>query len=124
MALFYRTINVEEILSSVKASSIGYIWILAQSPIIHVYAIDLDSADRLIKKAVSSGFKNSGFKSIKKNIVIEISSTERIDAPIGQDGDMFCDMKQLELLVKISNDVFLRSQKKLMKFKACLDSKY
>ncbi|MGF3554918.1 MAG: tRNA-wybutosine modification methyltransferase TYW3 [Thermoplasmatota archaeon] len=100
LGIWHRKIKSFELLSALKEAKTGLIWIIAQSPIIHVYAKTLDDADKLVKIANASGFKNSSFKSFNKNIVIEICSTERLDAPIGRDGVLFCNKSYLNLLVK------------------------
>jgi tRNA wybutosine-synthesizing protein 3 len=112
---WHRTINVNELLISLKSSKIGQIWLLAQSPIIHVTSKTVEQADRFLKLAISCGFKNSGLKSITKRIVIEICSTERLDVPIGKDGTIFSNKEHLELLISISNEIFEKSTKKLQK---------
>ena len=113
---WHRKIILDEILDSVKNSNKGQIWILAQSPILHIFSKDIESADKLVKSAVSCGFKNSGFKSVKGNIVVEITSTERLDSPVGKDGKMFCNTEHLTLLVKIANEIIDKSSVKLDKF--------
>lgn len=118
---WHREIQLNEFLLVSKKAKKGFLWLLAQSPIIHVFANDLDSADNLTKIAVSCGFKHTSFKSFKKNIVIEIISTERLDAPIGKDGIIFCDDKYLNLLINISNNIINRSSEKLKKFKTKLE---
>ena len=120
---WHRKIKTEEILDAFKKANKGQIWILAQSPIIHVFAKNLQSADNLIKTAIGCGFKNSGFKSVKKNIVVEITSTERLDSPVGKDGELFCDDEYLSLLVDIGNDVIDKSSVKLKKFEKKLQNK-
>jgi tRNA wybutosine-synthesizing protein 3 len=55
-------------------------------------------------------------KSTGKKIVIELSSTERLDAPIGRDGRLFCEKEYLHLLTEIANEVIERSQQKLIRF--------
>lgn len=117
---WHREIELKEFLSARKKANKGYLWLLAQSPIIHVIASDFESADNLIKIAVSCGFKHSSFKSFKKNIVIEIISTERLDTPIGKDGKFFCNNNFLELLINISNDIIKRSSEKLKNFETKL----
>ena len=99
------------------------IWILAQSPILHVITKSNLYADKLIKIAISSGFKNSGVKSYFDNIVIEICSTERLDSPIGENGKLFCNNEHLKLIMDISNHIILRSREKLGKFKINLQEK-
>ncbi len=114
---WHRKVKYSEIESAFKLSTNGMIWILAQSPILHVITKSNLSADKLIKIAISSGFKNSGVKSYFDNIVIEICSTERLDSPIGKNGKLFCNNEHLKLIMDISNHIILRSREKLGKFK-------
>jgi tRNA wybutosine-synthesizing protein 3 len=113
---WHRTIKVDELLSASKNAEIGQIWILSQSPIIHIVAKTNYLADKILKTAISCGFKNSGLKSLSKKIVIEVCSTERLDAPIGIDGVIFSNKDHLKLLVKISNEIMKKSTIKLHKF--------
>jgi len=114
---WHRTIKEKELIDAFKNASKGQIWFLAQAPIIHIYSKDLESGDKLVKKAVSCGFKNSGFRSVKKNIVIEVTSTERIDCPVGIDGKFYVEDEFISLLVDSANNVIKRSTKKLQKLK-------
>ena len=113
---WHRTIKVDEVISSVKRAKSGQLWLLSQSPIIHITAKTNNAADRLLKTAIACGLKNSGLKSIGKKIVIEVLSTERLDAPIGKDGVLFCNKAHLMLLVNISNEIIKKSTLKLKKF--------
>jgi tRNA wybutosine-synthesizing protein 3 len=113
---WHRKIEYSELTKSIKLSGNGMLWILAQSPILHVITKSNLSADKLIKIAIASGFKNSGFKSYSDNIVIEICSTERLDSPIGRNGILYCTEEHLKLIVDISNDIIERSRKKLSIF--------
>jgi tRNA wybutosine-synthesizing protein 3 len=120
---WHQQINQDDILTSSKYAKQGQIWILAQSPIIHVSCRSNMVADKLLKMAVACGFKHSGLKSFDKNIVIEITSTERLDAPVGIDGQLFCNDEYLGLLVGIANEVIDKSSLKLVKLKEMLDEK-
>lgn len=113
---WHRTINVNELLSALKNAEIGQIWILSQSPILHIVAKTNYVADKILKTAISCSFKNSGLKSLGKKIVVEICSTERLDAPVGMDGVIFCNKDHLKLLVNISNEIIKKSTIKLHKF--------
>ncbi|KYK21941.1 hypothetical protein AYK25_03020 [Thermoplasmatales archaeon SM1-50] len=113
LAIWHRTVTSSEFIAATTQATSGLLWLLAQSPIFHIGSETLVLADRLVKTAVSCGFKNSAVKSTGKKIVVEIASTERIDAPIGRDGSFFCDEQYLSLLVELSNEVIERSQKKL-----------
>lgn len=113
LGIWHRTIDQRELTAAATKATVGLLWLLAQAPILHVGAQNLELADKLIKTAVSCGFKNSAVKSTGKRIVIEICSTERLDAPIGRDGSLFCGEDYLSLLVEISNEVIIRSRQKL-----------
>ena len=120
---WHRTINSMDLISALEEAKIGLLWILAQPPILHIYAKTRTAADKLVKIANSSGFKNSAFKSAGKHIVVEICSTERLDAPIGKDGILFCNKDYLNLFVKIANEVIIKSDLKLSRFKMELKKK-
>ncbi len=113
LGIWHRTITPVELQTAATKATTGYLWLLAQAPILHIGAESLPIADRMVKTAVSCGFKNSAIKSIGKKILIELCSTERLDAPIGRDGCLFCDEKYLSMLVEISNEVINRSQNKM-----------
>ena len=113
---WHRSIELKDLLKAIEDAKEGQIWILSQSPIIHIAAFSDNAAEKILKVAIACGFKNSGLKSIGKRIVIEILSTERLDAPIGKDGKVFCNNEYLDLLVKISNEIIEKSTLKLKKF--------
>ena len=113
---WHRQIEIKEFLSSIDKAKNGQIWILAQSPIIHLVAKTNTSADKILKIAYSAGFKNSAFKSIENRYVVEIISTERLDSPIGINGKILCNETHLKLLVNISNEIIAKSTKKLQDF--------
>jgi len=110
---WHKKISVNDVLKTVKKAEKGMIWLLGQSPILHVGCSSLKAADTLVKTAVSSGFKNSAIKSTGKKIIVELSSTERLDAPIGKDGVLLCDDSYLRLLVDISNMIIDKSNGKI-----------
>ena len=103
-------------LAALKDAKTGLLWLLAQSPILHISAKTNSAADKLVKIANASGFKNSALKSIGNKIVVEVCSTERVDSPIGKDSVLFCNKDHLELLINISNEIIKKSSLKLQKF--------
>jgi tRNA wybutosine-synthesizing protein 3 len=116
LGIWHRTIELNELKAAATNATKGVLWLLAQAPILHIGAQMLECANTMVKTAISCGFKNSSIKSIGKKIRIEICSTERVDAPIGRDGCLFCEDDHLSLLVEISNEVMERSQKKIDRF--------
>jgi tRNA wybutosine-synthesizing protein 3 len=116
LGIWHRTIQKEELTTAAKNATTGLLWILAQAPILHVGVKTQELANQLIKTAVSCGFKNSALKSTGKKTIVELCSTERLDAPIGKDAALFCQDNYLALLVEIANEVMTRSQEKLCRF--------
>jgi len=116
LGVWHRTIELKELKSAATNATKGVLWLLAQAPILHIGAQTLELANVMVKTAISCGFKNSAMKSTGKKIRIEICSTERLDAPIGKDGCVFCGDEHLSLLVEISNEVIERSRKKINRF--------
>ena len=116
LGIWHRTIEPKELQAAATKATTGFLWLLAQAPILHIGAKTIQYADIMLKTAIACGFKNSAIKSIGKKIIIEICSTERLDAPIGRDGCLYCDEKYLSLLVEISNEVIERSQEKIGRF--------
>lgn len=121
LGIWHRQITAEELLDAAKKAKTGLLWLLAQAPILHIGVATLESADALVKTAVSCGFKNSSVKSTGKKIVIELCSTERLDAPIGRDGQLFCENEHLLLLVEIANEVMARSSEKLCRLQKIME---
>jgi len=120
LGVWHRPIEPTEIQTAASSATTGVLWLLAQAPILHIGVRTPELAETMIKTAISSGFKNSGIKSIGKKIVIEAASTERLDAPLGRDGVLLCDQNYLFLLVEIANEVIERSREKLRKFEKTL----
>ena len=118
---WHRKIEPSEIDGAAKKAKTGMLWLLAQSPILHIGANTNDISDSLLKTAISCGFKNSGLKSTGRKIIVEICSTERLDSPIGKDGKLFCNEEYLNLLVNISNEIMDRSSLKLHRFEEKLE---
>ncbi|UCD13352.1 MAG: hypothetical protein JSW60_07290 [Thermoplasmatales archaeon] len=117
---WHRPIKPNEIKTAAQKAKNGLIWLLAQSPIFHIVVATSELADKMIKTAIASGFKHSGIKSNGRKIVVEVCSTERLDAPIGRDGFLFCNDEHLQLLVDIANDVFEISKAKISQFEVKL----
>lgn len=116
LGIWHRTIDSNDLKNAATKATTGLLWLLAQAPILHIGAQSIELADRMVKTAISAGFKNSALKSVGKKIVIEVCSTERLDAPIGRDGSLFCEETYLGLLVEIANEVIERSQAKMGQF--------
>ena len=112
---WHHKINEQEIQECIITATRGQIWLLAQSPIFHVGVESMKKTDSLLSIAIRSGFKNSGIKTKGKKIIIEITSTERVDTPLGKDGTMMCSMEYLKFITEIINYTIERGDKKIQR---------
>ena len=117
---WHGIIKISDIKKASEKAKKGLIWILAQSPVIHIGCNNINIADKLLKTAIASGFKHSGLKSSRRKIIVEVCSTERLDSPIGRDGSLFCSEEHLQLLIYISNEIYQASNYKISQFEVNL----
>jgi len=111
---WHRTVKVEEVLEAIGRHEKGQLWFLVRSPILHVGARTMDDAVRLLNLAIGLGFKYSNIKSVShKKLLVEIRSTERMDVPLGTDGELWVDGEYLERIVAIANSQVRRFKGKL-----------
>ena len=125
---WHREVEVEDIIDAFsKAKTNTMVFLLAQSPIIHIRCRNLESAVKLRNIAVESGLKYSTLKSLTLNsknepvkVVVEILSSENIHVPVARSGKLFPDRDYLAFLVENANQALKRAREKLERFKASL----
>ncbi len=117
---WHRPVTKEEVLDAIKLKwreGEREIWLLSQSPILHVACRDLEKAKALLRIAIESGFKYSGIKAISNSkdekVVVEVVSTERMDVPLGRDGMLFCSEAHLDFILSKANFMLERGKEKL-----------
>ncbi|WP_297073016.1 hypothetical protein [Thermococcus sp.] len=119
---WHREVSVEEVLVAVRKHKSGQLWFLVRSPILHVSARTMEDAVRLLNLAIGLGFKYSNIKSVShKKLLVEIRSTERMDVPLGENGELWVSEEYIERIVKIANDQLRRFKGKLKKLEENLD---
>ena len=110
---WHNEINMDMLEDALKNAKEGEIWFLVQSPIFHIFTISLKNAKALLHAAIQSGFKYSSIKSINGKVMVEILSTEKMDAPIGKNGKIYVSKEYLSMLVEIANLLMKKMDKKL-----------
>jgi tRNA wybutosine-synthesizing protein 3 len=111
---WHREVTLEEVLGALGKHGSGQLWFLVRSPILHVAARGLEDAVKLLNLAVGLGFKYSNIKSVShKKLMVEIRSTERMDVPLGENGELWVDEAYIERIVKIANAQVRRFKGKL-----------
>ncbi|KYC47762.1 MAG: hypothetical protein AMQ74_01653 [Candidatus Methanofastidiosum methylothiophilum] len=91
------------------------IFLIVNSPIIHVVCRDLKSAKELINLSKEVGFKYTSIVSFSEKIIVEVRSTERMDVPIIKDGVIYPSEDYVKLMVDIANQMIERVKKKIEK---------
>lgn len=124
---WHRPVKKEEVLAAMNdatSSRKGDLWLITQSPIVHVACKSLDKAEALLRIAIGSGFKYSGIKAIAKDdlkVMVEMMSTERMDVPLASDGRIFYSEAYLDFIVSKANFMLARGKEKLKQFFNGLD---
>ncbi|NMC60580.1 MAG: hypothetical protein GYA51_14525 [Candidatus Methanofastidiosa archaeon] len=91
------------------------LFLIVNSPIIHVVCRDLDSAKKLINFSKESGFKYTSITSFGEKITVEIRSTEKMDVPFVKDGIVYPTEEYVKMIVEIANEMIERIKKKIEK---------
>ncbi|MFA4669172.1 hypothetical protein QDY65_01260 [Pyrococcus kukulkanii] len=113
---WHREVEFEEVMEAIKKHREGQLWLLVRSPILHVGARTLEDAVKLVNLAVSCGFKYSNIKSISdRKLIVEIRSTERLDAFLGENGELLVSEDYIRKLVEVANAQLKRFKEKLRK---------
>jgi tRNA wybutosine-synthesizing protein 3 len=121
---WHGEVKVEEVKTAYsKVKDATTVFLLAQSPIIHVRCKNMESAVALRNIAVESGLKYSTLKSLTLNsnsepqkIVVEILSSENIHVPIAKNKKMYPSEDYLSFLVENANSALKRARQKLENF--------
>ncbi|MEM2324297.1 MAG: hypothetical protein QXK70_00325 [Archaeoglobaceae archaeon] len=111
MGKWHRTVGFDEVLESAKNCK-RQGWLIQFPPIVHVACRDLFSAEKLLKIANSAGFRRSGLISLR-NLVVEISSLERVEMPIAIGGKLIVDENYLRIAVEMANLKLTKSKEKI-----------
>ncbi len=119
IAKWHREVSKDEVLKAMGMwkDPDRELWLMSQSPILHVSCVSMEKAKQLLNLAIESGFKYSGIKAITmKRVMVEIMSTERMDVPVGRDGVIFCSEPYLDFIISKANFMLERGKEKLRRF--------
>jgi len=120
LGAWHRRVEYGEIEAALKPAE-GVVWFRMEPAIIHVIARGEEAAARMLKTAYSCGFKRSGIASVKPDRwLIEVLSTERVDAPVMSDEKLLVDEGYLRFLVEIANEKYEACAKKLARLETAL----
>ncbi len=84
--------------------------------ILHIACKDIESAQKIVDKAKFVGFKRSGIMATSKRIIVEICSTEKLEAPICKNGKLIVSDEYLKFLIFEANKKMKQNEIKTKKF--------
>ncbi|MDD5111987.1 MAG: hypothetical protein PHG85_05535 [Candidatus Altiarchaeota archaeon] len=120
IACWHRTVKPAEVLLAYRKVS-GVLYFKCEPPIIHVAARTVEAAQKLLVAARESGFKHSGIQSVKdERVMVELASTESLDAPVADDKRRLVTDDYIKYLVRLANKKHRRSQEKIRKLENSL----
>ena len=111
---WHREVTIEEVLEAIGRHRSGQLWFLVRSPILHVAARTMEDAVKLLNFSIGLGFKYSNIKSVShKKLLVEIRSTERMDVPLGEDGELWVSEEYVGRIIELANAQVRRFKGKL-----------
>jgi tRNA wybutosine-synthesizing protein 3 len=114
---WHRKVKPDEVITKIKPCE-GVVWFRYESPIIHVMAKTPKKAAEFLHKSREAGFKRSGIQTLKdERILIEVLSTERIDAPVMALKKRLVPNEYVKFLVIQANKKFDAGERKINKLK-------
>ncbi len=121
---WHHVVGFKDIKSSLKKiPKRGMVWLIYEPSIFHIVSRNLDSAVSIVNLARNSGFKKVGILSCKpERYLVEICSTERIDAPLAENGELLVNENYIKYLVKIANKKFQNGHKRLKRLEKAIYS--
>jgi len=122
IACWHRRVKYREVPKEFKPVK-GVLYFKCEPPILHIAARTLEAAGKLLVAARESGFKRSGIQSVKpERFMVELVSTESIDAPIMEGGKKLVPETYIKYLVKAANRKYAAAQAKIRKLEANIRS--
>ena len=117
---WHREVEKEEFEGCLKKYEKHYLFLIMQSPIIHVVATDLEQAKEIMRISLSCGFKYTSIKKIEAGkVLVEVLSTENLHIPIARDGKIMINEEQITFFLDMANKLLIRAKGKLK----CLEEK-
>ncbi len=98
----------------------GTVWFRMEGAIFHIACRDLAAADALLKTCKAAGWKHSGVTGTSPKILIEATTSERIDVPIAKDGERFVPEGFIDYLIAEANRKLEATAKKRARLVALL----
>ena len=119
---WHSIVSAEVVIKALtKMPQTGRIWFMHEPTIMHIVCRDLARAGALVELARNNGYKKAGILSYKEDrVLVEVCGTERIDAPVAEEGKDLVENKYIEFLTILANEKFRKGMQRLKNFEAAL----
>jgi tRNA wybutosine-synthesizing protein 3 len=119
---WHNEVSPEEVGKALsKIPSSGRIWFMHEPTIMHIICRDLSRAGSLVELARNNGYKKTGILSYKEErVLVEVCGTERIDAPVAEEGRILVENRYIEYLTVLANEKFRKGMQRLKNFEKAL----
>lgn len=118
----HKKIKFEELKKILdKVDYKGFVEFQQTTCILHVACASLEDAQKLIDKSKFVGWKRSGIMATGKRFVVELISTENIEFPIMNKGQVLVDDDFLKLIVREANNKLERVWEKIKRLEKSIN---
>jgi len=118
----HRPITTDEFLEVLRMPTLRKLWLVVTGPIIHVSALNMKSARRILTLARESGMKHSGILSInkEKGIIVELKTGIRLTHLLKVGSHTILREDESREIVEVANESLLEGKEKLNKLRELL----
>ena len=102
-----------ELSAALKTLPAETVWFRMEGAILHVCCRDLVAANRFLQACKETGWKHSGITGTERRIIVEATTSERIDVPLSKDGVLFVSERFVAYLVKEANNKLRKTREKM-----------
>ncbi len=119
---WHREVTLQDLKGALEKHDRDEAYLQSECPILHVVARNLDAAERFLFAAQQSGFKRSGIQAVNpERVLVEVCSTEMLEVPVAENGDILVGDIYLDHLVNIANIKFNSGRRKLARLQSRLE---
>lgn len=118
----HQPIRLEELLEILNVPTLRRLWLVVTGPIIHVSALNMRSARKILMIAREAGMKHSGILSMnkEKGIIVELKTGIRLTHLLKIGQHTLLKENEAEEIVRVANESLVEGKKKLNKLRELL----
>lgn len=103
----------ESVWNYAEISKAMHLWFRYEGAILHIACRNLRCAKLFVDLARNTGFKRTGIMSVGEHPIIELTSSESMNAPLILNGSLVVHEQYVQFLVACANGMLLRNHEKI-----------